>query len=343
MKYYSTFITGLQEVVGKALKGYFDDIKIVLMLDGLVVYETNRSIKQIKDLRFLNNSFITFHVSKKGDKYSPPQLINKVIQQSVSIANLPSNALQDLFSFRVIASSENQLVSIDKKLLKDIENLLSKKLKLKIDRSNPDTEVWFLARREGYSFIGLRITKTPNYEKTLHQGELRPELANIMCLLAELKPQDVILDPFAGYGAIPLECAKSFEVNKIIAGENNKKVFKILQEKIKIVKQGMVVGRWNALNLSSLTDKSVDKIITDPPWGIYNNKTQDLTSFYKQMLIEFNRLVKSNGLTVILTAQKDMLENLMKDFPAFKLLERYDVLVSGKKASIYKIKVLENK
>jgi len=61
------------------------------------------------------------------------------------------------------------------------------------------------------------------------------------------------------------------------------------------------------------------------------------------MLIEFNRLVKSNGLTVILTAQKDMLENLMKDFPAFKLLERYDVLVSGKKASIYKIKVLENK
>jgi len=338
--YYSTFITGTQEIVKKVLKEKLKDVKIDLLLDGLVVYKTDKPLNQIKSLRFINNSYFLLKMFKEKGDCEPQELIKSAISGPEIISNVPKSALKGVKSFRVIASRENQLISVDKQILQKVEGLLEKKLKLEVNRTLPDVEVWFLTRKEGYGFIGLRMTKTPNYEKTLQKGELRPELANIMCILAEFKPSDVVLDPFAGYGAIPLECGRSFRVGQIFAGEKDKEVFKVLQEKTRDSKPKMVVGRWDALNLSSLTNNSVDKIVTDPPWGFYGSQEQDLKTFYKDMLGEFIRVVKPKGTIVIVTAQKEMFEDLIKEFSSLNLEDKYDVLVSGKKAAIYKIKRL---
>ena len=335
--YFSTFISGLQEPVKKALEQDLKNIKVKLLLDGLVVYETDKPIMEIKNLRYLNNTFILFRLLK--EEVQMQNLVKSVLREPDILSRVPSELLKKVHSFRVIASKENQFVSVDKNILAKVEELISKKLKLKLNRSLPDVEVWFLMRNEGYSFVGLRITKTPNYEKTLHKGELRPELANIMCLLTELKPNDVVLDPFAGYGSIPLECAKYFKVSRIYAGEKDKSIFKPLLEKSKGLSPKLIVGKWDGLNLSSLTDNTIDKIITDPPWGVYQKETMDIKSFYEDMLKEFIRLVKSNGLLVILTAQKELFENLLNTFSQFELVGKYDVLVSGKKAAIYKMRL----
>jgi len=119
-------------------------------------------------------------------------------------------------------------------------------------------------------------------------------------------------------------------------------VFKILQEKIKKSRVKIVVGKWDALNLTSLTNKSVDKIITDPPWGFYENKSINLREFYKSMLNEFIRVLKPNGLMIILMGQREIFGEVISGFSELKLLEKYDILISGKKATIFKIKINKN-
>ncbi|MFC1727269.1 RsmD family RNA methyltransferase [Patescibacteria group bacterium] len=335
-QYFSTFITGFEKVVEEALKNTLRNVRVDLLLDGLVVYSTTSSINSIKKLKFINNTFLL--IEKFEDLSDQPMdkmmkyALNKINFEKALNISIP----RKYRTFRVIASKENQLVSVNKKLLSELEDILSIKLKLKVNRSLPDIEVWFLTRSEGLGLIGLRITKTPNYEKTLHKGELRPELASLMCVLAELEKTDVIFDPFSGYGAIPLECAKGFKVKQIIAGEKDEKVFKLLQDKTKKMRPKIIVERWDAINLSSLTDNSVDKIITDPPWGLFDENI-DLRKFYKRMLEEFTRILSPKGLLIILTAQKELIENLINQSASFKLIEKYNVLVSGKKASIYKL------
>ncbi len=333
--YYSTFITGTQEIIPTALKQKLKDVQIDTVLDGLVVYKTAEPVEKIKDLRFFNNTFVLLFRTKS--KISLEKLAKTILGNRNVLSGIPKVIFKNKRSFRVITSDENETVSINKSLLAKTENVISKKLKLKTNRSLPDLEFWFLKRSEGYGFIGIRITKTPNYEKTLHKGELRPELANLMCLTGDLKQSDVVLDPFAGYGSIPIECVKSFKVKQIIASEKDKEVFKLLEKRVKEFGKKIVLGRWDALNLTSLTNSSVDRVITDPPWGLYSQKNVDIEEFYQKMMNEFSRILKPGGLLVLLTAQKEILEKTINRSKTFKLLSKYDVLVSGKKAAIYKI------
>lgn len=337
--YYSTFITGLQEVVETALREGLKNVQVDLVLDGLIVYRSDEPIQEILNLRFFNNTFLLLELSNHKHNFFVRDLIKNVLQKRRLTHEIPKMAIKNKRSFRIINSEENQLVSIDKKTLENAENFFGNKLGIQVSRAKPDLEVWFLKRNEGYGFIGLRLTKTPNYEKTLHKGELRPELAHLMCILADLQFSDVVLDPFAGYGSIPVECAKGFRIKQIIAGEKDEVAFKILQEKAIKTRSNIIVRKWDALGLAFLTDNSVDKIITDPPWGFYDNKNINLTEFYRSMFKELIRLLKPNGLMIILMGQKDLFETVISSFSKLKLLNRYDILVSGKKAAIFRIRL----
>lgn len=96
---------------------------------------------------------------------------------------------------------------------------------------------------------------------------------------------------------------------------------------------------WDALNLREIGNDTIVKIVTDPPWGIYEQDKFDLPDFYTKMVKEFLRVIKEGGLMVILTAQKELFEKTMRHFYGkLILIERYDTLVSGRKATVYKIK-----
>ena len=56
------------------------------------------------------------------------------------------------------------------------------------------------------------------------------------------------------------------------------------------------------------------------------------------MLKEFYRILKTGGLMVALTAKKEEFENILDEYKDKIILkEKYNILVSGKKAGIYKI------
>ena len=56
--YFSTFTSGCSEIIESQLMRDIDDVKIIKLVDGLVIYQTAVLAAQIERLRYFNNSFI---------------------------------------------------------------------------------------------------------------------------------------------------------------------------------------------------------------------------------------------------------------------------------------------
>jgi 16S rRNA G966 N2-methylase RsmD len=343
-KYFSTFITGTQEIIKEFLlkRG----IKIVLILDGLVVYQTDYPEKEIKKFSIFNNTYLLlrFFTNLTPNIKSIEKILTIIAHDRDLLRKIIINILPNRRNFRIITSLENRMVRVNRSLLKTLEAVILKIDNMKLNVKSPNLEFWILLRREGYGFFGIRITYPFKEESYREKGKLRKEIAYIMNFISEPKLGDVVLDPFAGYGSIPLERVKNFPCKEIIAVDKDKYLIFKLKQKIMRLKIKMTIIHSDALSLNKISDNSIDKIVTDPPWGEYE-KIHDLEKFYEAMLKEFNRLLKSTGIIVLLVGAKEIFENVLRTKFAniFLVKRKYNILVSGKKAAIYKlIKIIEN-
>jgi tRNA (guanine6-N2)-methyltransferase len=341
-RYASTFIVGLKEVVKGMLQALYPDIEILFLLDGLIVYQGNLSVSSVKKLRFVTNSYIVLDVYKN--------LGNNPIQKMLTTVSRDDDLERKLYAqikkvhtgktFRVVVSDKNQFVSVRKDLLESIEHKVSGIKGLRVNRAKPHTEFWFLNRSEGYGFFLMRLTTHTAYEKILEKGELKPELAHLLCFLSEPNENDIFLDPFCGSGAIPIERALSFPYNMIFASDKDPQKKKFVRKRLKNerVKGTFIVKEQDALNLTSFENNFIHKIVTDPPWGLFEKLNVNIGNFYALMLGELCRVLRKGGIIVILTARKDEFEQVVASMEGdLELLNRYDILVSGKKAAVYKI------
>ncbi|MBU1110002.1 hypothetical protein KKB83_00025 [Patescibacteria group bacterium] len=134
-KYFSTFITGFDTVVEKAVKNSLADVHTETLLDGLIIYSTTNSISKIQQLRFFNNSYFFLESLRLKDN----QDIESLIKHAIKHVNLKERLSTYLpwreKSFKIIASVENQFVSIDRNLLERVENIIQREFKSKVDRS----------------------------------------------------------------------------------------------------------------------------------------------------------------------------------------------------------------
>lgn len=340
--YASTFISGLHEPVRDALKEQISDISIISLYDGLIIYSTGVGFERIKKLKFLNNTFLVLKLFMDTKNNTIENMIQCATKMNGIEAKLSSIFDNKKYSYRIVTSKENQLVSVNDYILKSMEKRLSRVDGLYLNRHKPDLEFWFLLRSENIGLFMLRLTKRVSNENTLNRGELRPELCNILCSISGANKDDIILDPFCGYGSIPIERAYMFKYNMIFAADNDRKKVRKLKQRVKKIRRlrnkNFFVKHLDALDMPFFEDAFIDKIITDPPWGIYKGVGMDIEIFYGKMMKEMYRVLKPNGVIVILTAKKDELERVILEFKSkLKILKKYDILVSGKKASIYKI------
>ncbi|MFH1522264.1 MAG: RsmD family RNA methyltransferase [Patescibacteria group bacterium] len=340
--YFSTFITGFNSLIKESLRQKIRDADIINIFDGLIIYRTSSNLENIKEIRFFNNSFVLLKLFKRTENESLNQLIKKINNDQklprLILKNLPAKKC----FFRVIISKENRMIPTSRSLISDLEKKFSKITTLKVSRSKPDIEFWLMLRREGVGFFGMRFTQNHDQEKYLAKGELRSELAHILCLISEPSSKEICLDPFCGSGAIPIERVLSYPCKYVIASDNNSKIIDNLRLKVKNInnariKDKLLIKYWDAVYLKEIEDNEIDKIVTDPPWGLHF-KNMDLDNFYLNMLKEFNRILRMGGIIVILISQKELFEKVLRKFSdELRIIREYSTLVSGQKATVYKI------
>ncbi len=333
--YFSTFLTGFADIVRVALKKDIPDIKIELLLDGLVVYKTDLPFQQIQYIHYLNNTYGLVHFQKNTTKLPFSELRDWIKHES-GFRYALSQHVTPTDELRLILVQENKYIRLEKSFVESLCTLMKTKSSKPISRDRGNRELWFLVRREGYAFIGVRLTTHPDYEKTLKKGELRPELSHLMCLFAELSEEDIVVDPFAGSGSLIEQRRRLFPFKRLIASDGEKDKMFLLRKRF----AGVEVEVLNAdiFHLQErLGSSTVNKIITDPPWGQFGEKI-NIGVFYPKVLDTFIGLLKPKGVLVMLVSRMIDMDKLLKPLEdKLKLEKKIDTLVNGQKATVYKL------
>ena len=327
-EFISSFITGFQHVVEKNLPQILAGVKILHVFDGLIHYQYAGDSHNLDKIIYFNNTFFVLK-TMKGKGLNFPSLVGAVSSEK-------KYYLINKGTFRVRFQNENQFVKVDKNISKKAEETVLHNSKLHLDRLSPTTEIWYSIRREGFAFCGQLISKREFTEKNLNKGELRPEIAYLICCYADLNQDDVVAEPFCGYGSIPVQLIKKFRFQKLFASDIDKEKISINMQKKQLTDNPQIELSVNdAFVLPQIIDRSVDVVITDPPWG-YFEQIDDICEFYKKMFTSFKRILKENGRMIILSARKDEIEKAALEMNV-QILSSLHTLVNGKKASLYKM------
>lgn len=330
-RYFGTFVPGAEEVVSAMIKESGAGASILRLMSGAAEFELEAEARL--PLPYLNNLFrVLYRAQAKPDKAGLEKFLRALPGREADWPAARSGRGRAK-SFRVVTSCQNQLTGVSKAAKEALENRLARETGMGVDRSLPDLEFWVLARREGSAYFLKRLTRHQAYDKLLHPGELHPELAYLLCWLAG--PAKTVADPFCGYGAIPAQWRSWFGYERLWGFDLNEEALAYAKEKVR-PGPGVVLERRDAFTLGeALGPGSLDAIVTDPPWGLYQGVDMPLEEFYSRMLEQFALALKPGGRAVALTAGKRELEAALAKTPALALEARYDILASGKKAGIF--------
>jgi len=332
--YISTFTPGFEAVIGRILPQLLAGSKLLKLYSGLVVYQYNGHPMEISKIPVFNNSYYVIRWFT-GRNLSFHRMVNEVLNHhNHYLKHSEWNGRYRTFRVRFV--KENQFQKLDQQLISKAENEIIKATKMKVNRLNPDMEFWYIIRRENTAYYTQLLCKRRITEKKLKKGELRPEFALLMLYWAELDPHDVVMDPFAGYGSIPLQLCKAFPFGKLFVNDKDSAKADHIERLFTKgrIRKKVEISCKDARTLSHIQNQSIDKIITDPPWGIYEH-IQDVEGFYYDALMEMKRILKDEGEIIVLTASKSEFKNAALAC-GLKIIDRIDTLVNGKKASLFK-------
>jgi tRNA (guanine6-N2)-methyltransferase len=335
--YYSTFITGFEEPVVETLRQKIPGVTIDKVLKGAVVYRARKQLEKIKQLKFLNNTFLVLNYFDHIGPHFLPKLVDEATRTILDDKTiLPTS--RNTKTFRIVTAEENEMVTLDEASYRKLASAIAKTLRLRLVRAKPSLEFWLMIRNEGIAIFGLRLTERRWSRAKLDPGSLSTEIAEILCLLSDPQKDDVFIDSLAGSGSIPLARYYLKGFKEIWAGDQSLELVEMMKRRFKEARASDIkLERMDSTDLAIFKDGSVNKIVTDPPWGIFKPiDPGDLAKFYQRLFQEFGRVLKKDGTAVLLLSRDLDVTPLLGG--EFQVLKRYDILYSGKKASVYKLR-----
>ncbi|OQR73522.1 THUMP domain-containing protein 3-like [Tropilaelaps mercedesae] len=136
---------------------------------------------------------------------------------------------------------------------------------------------------------------------------LRSTIAYNMLRLCRVRPGEVICDPLCGGGSIPIEAARNFPLNLILAADNHELAIPRCRTNLlhnKPITNRTDLFRWDSTG-TPLRPCVVDVIVTDLPFGKRLGNKCDNRVLYPALLEEFARIsVPRRGRAVLLTQDK---------------------------------------
>lgn len=222
---------------------------------------------------------------------------------------------------------------------------------------NASIEVW-LTIDGGTAVCGVRLSD----RAMRHRGwkvehlpaSLRPTLAAAMVRLAGAGPGQVVADPMCGAGTILAEQADALGRHQragvlLLGGDRERAAVRaaginLRQLGPKRCRLGpdladepdggvpVFLARWDATRLP-LAAGSVDRIVSNPPFGKQLGEPADIGPLYRQMAGEYDRVLRPGGRAVLLVGDARPLRDAARE-AAWKALQQVPVQVLGQRAVI---------
>lgn len=174
-------------------------------------------------------------------------------------------------------------------------------------------EIWLTIRGKTAA-CGVRLSDRTMRHRTYKQehiaASLRPTVAAAMVRLAGVGPGMAVLDPLCGAGTILAEVIDTArrrrgEPVRVIGGDIDPNAVFVASQNLG--KLGPVdLARWDATRLP-LAAASVDRIVTNPPFGKQLATPDEIPALYEDLIREWDRVLRPGGRGVFLVMEQEAL------------------------------------
>ena len=334
MDYLLFFPAGMGDLAAAGVSRELTDARQKYRDDSAFIFSSSSSVTTVAALSFATNAFLVLTRTNRGHiEGGLRQLAQRV--RKAPIARLPREALQ----FRVMISMDGRLTSASARSRALLEDALSDKTGGQLARRGSGTEYWVIGRRDLNELIlGLRLTiktKTGKTKPATVKGALSEQLAALLVGASQPRPADVFLDPFAGSGSL-VRARQAWRGHAFWYNDTDPgRADPTLRRDLRKNSAGHFLSE-DALTLPSIPDGSIDVIVTDPPWGEYEQLIMPRSEFYAALAASFDRVLNPvTGRFVILAGRQSAAEltTALSAFP-FKVATTYPVLVHGHPACV---------
>jgi 23S rRNA G2445 N2-methylase RlmL len=239
--------------------------------------------------------------------------------------------------FRLRVSDAGSLVRIDQRARIELENAVSAWSGARPDPRGGGAELWVIRRRDERE-VSLSVRLGSATVGKAARGSLKADLAAAFVRTVVCGADDVVVDPFAGSGAIAQARAR-YPHGRILATDIDRTCVCGLDALRASGRLGRhaTVGRLDARDTAGLVNllggQQVDAVLTDPPWGQFPGQAADIDRLYRAAFATIDSVLAPAGRVVLLTAAAAVAEQSMHRL-GFGLSESFPVLVNGKKASV---------
>jgi 23S rRNA G2445 N2-methylase RlmL len=198
---------------------------------------------------------------------------------------------------------------------------------------NAALEIW-LTIDNTTAVCGVRLSdrtmRHRAYQLEHRPASLRPTVAAAMVRLAEIRPRHVVLDPMCGTGTLLAEhllAIRDERCEKPPALGGDLEAHAVAAAATNLRRVGaFALARWDARRLP-LPDASVDRILSNPPFGKQLGDPASASALYRDAFPEYDRVLREGGRAVLIAS----------DLEAFRAAGR---AVGWKMARTLRVRVL---
>ena len=329
MRYLIQFPAGTGDLILDAISPYAGNFKVHYRDDSAMIFDSPADEEKIARIPFAKNAFTVIGSVPRGR-------IDKGVGQLgrfAASAKFPPGSLRNP-RFRTMIHIDGGLSAVDKGVKSGLDRAISMRTRQRIEPRGMCQEYWVIGRtglRELLLCARLPKQKRPPKGK----GALSYELSSMLVAASRPSAKDVFLDPFAGTGSFVLARAES-DARRILYSDVNLHDFeRDFPRELRADRRIEFLGD-DALTLGSVSDGQVDVIVTDPPWGEYEDMGTQYTDFARAMVKSFNRVLRRAGGRFAVLTSRQTAAIMEKEFieGGFSVNSTHEILVNGHPATV---------
>lgn len=182
----------------------------------------------------------------------------------------------------------------------------------RLDEDNAEVEFWATMLRDELIFT-LRLSddsmRFRDYKISHRPGSLRPSVAAALAWVSNPAPDDVFLDPLCGTATVLIERAHLGRYQMLLGGDSDRDTLEAARENVGPRYKPIEIKLWDATALP-LETASVNKIVSNLPWGMRHGSHPENRRLYPRLITEFRRVLKAGGTMVLLSAEMRLMSEL---------------------------------
>ena len=329
VRYYIQFTAGIGDLVYQTLTGELSGMRVEYSDDSAMIFEAADPPQRIAVLPYVKNAFlIVVSVGRGGLDASIVQLGRRL--QNAMFPRSPDRGN----GFRLMFHVDGALVPVNPKDKAALERAVAARTGRHVEPRGSCQEYWVVGRTGlDKLLLCIRLPRPRREEKA--RGAISRELSAVMVAASGPDPRDVFLDPFGGSGSFAV-ARLEHPVRKVwysdIRLAEHRPAFDarlVRDDRVRLLDE-------DALRLPSISDGSVDVIVTDPPWGEHEALNRPYREFAAGIAASFARVLRPGRGRYVILINRDNAAVLLQALSASGIApdDAHEVLVNGHPATV---------